>query len=820
MKLKQSLNGPANDSSMKKNKPKLEQFAPGWPGIPPRWTSSAKSGVGTAMHADAKVWFTLSHGILNEIYYPDVDQACTRDLGMLITGKGGFFSEEKRQTHSEIRYAAEGVPAHHVVNTCNQGSYRVEKDIIADPRLNAIHQRIRFTPLKGQLTDYHLYALLAPHLKNRGMGNTAWVGEYKGISVLHAERDGTVLAFACSVPWLKKSVGFVGMSDGWQDLTQHGQLTWGYSRAENGNVALVGEIDLRKSGGLFVLSVGFGGTDQEATQQVVSGLQGDFDKSLSTYTAEWQVWQKSLLNLNGSEKGGRNLYRRSTAVLRSSESKASPGGIIASLSIPWGFAKGDDDLGGYHLVWPRDLAETAGALLAAGDLDGAKRVLRYLESTQLEDGHWPQNMWLNGAPYWNGIQMDETAFPILLLDLAYREKALRHEDIRKHWQMVRKAVGYLVLNGPVTQEDRWEEDPGYSPFTLAVEIAALLAAADIADMNNESNLAKFLRETADIWNASIERWTYARGTGLARRIGVEGYYVRIAPPEVADAASPAGGFVPIKNRPPGQSSEPATQVVSPDALALVRFGLRSPDDPRIVNTVKAIDELLRVDTPFGPSWHRYDDDGYGEHEDGSPFDGTGIGRAWPLLTGERAHFELEAGRNSESEKLMKALESFANDGGMISEQIWEAPDMPERELFLGRPSGSAMPLVWAHAEYIKLCRSMRDGKVFDKPPQTYGRYIVQKTESPHALWRFSHKCRSIPKGKILRIEVRAPAMVHWSPDNWKTVEDFHTSDSGFNLHIADLPTDTLASGSIVRFTVFWKEARHWEGTDFAVEVEN
>jgi glucoamylase len=288
---------------------------------------------------------------------------------------------------------------------------------------------------------------------------------------------------------------------------------------------------------------------------------------------------------------------------------------------------------------------------------------------------------------------------------------------------------------------------------------------------------------------------------------------------VGEAASPAGGFVPIKNRPPGQSSEPATQIVSPDALALVRFGLRSPDDPRIVNTVKAIDALLKVETNFGPTWHRYDDDGYGEHKDGSPFDGTGVGRGWPLLTGERAHFELEAGRRLESEKLMKTFESFANDGGMISEQIWDAPDMPERELFFGHPSGSAMPLVWAHAEYIKLCRSMHDGKVFDKPPQTYERYVVQKTESPHALWRFSHKCRSIPKGKVLRVEVRARAIIHWSPDEWKTTEDLHTNDSGFNLHVSDLPTLTLAAGSVVRFTFFWKEAQRWEGTDFEVEVE-
>ena len=416
--------------------------------------------------------------------------------------------------------------------------------------------------------------------------------------------------------------------------------------------------------------------------------------------------------------------------------------------------------------------------------------------------------------------MDETAFPILLAEMAYREKALKREELSGFWPMIKMAVGYLVLNGPVTQEDRWEEDPGYSPFTLAVEVASLLAAADIADLNSESTLGTFLRETADLWNSSIERWTYVTGTDLARRIGVDGYYVRIAPPDAGDAASPARGFVPIKNRPPGDSTEPAAEIISPDALALVRFGLRAADDPRVVNTVKAIDALLKVKTPFGPVWHRYDDDGYGEHDDGSPFDGTGVGRGWPLMTGERAHFELEAGKTAEAEKLLKTFEAFANRGGMISEQVWDSADIPERELFFGRPSGSAMPLVWAHAEYVKLCRSLKEGKVFDKPLQPYERYVVQKTDSPFALWRFSHKCRSIPKGKDLRVEVRFPALIHWSRDNWKTMFDVPTLDSGLRLHYADLKTKDLLPGDIIRFTFFWKEAGRWEGADFAVEIES
>ncbi len=267
----------------------------------------------------------------------------------------------------------------------------------------------------------------------------------------------------------------------------------------------------------------------------------------------------------------------------------------------------------------------------------------------------------------------------------------------------------------------------------------------------------------------------------------------------------------VKNVVAAEDTRLAKHLVSPDALALVRFGLRAAEDPRILDTAIVVDALLKVETPSGAAWHRYNDDGYGEHEDGAPFDGTGVGRAWPLLSGERAHYELAAGRATAAKELLAAMGSFASEGGLISEQIWDSPDIPEHDLHFGRPSGSAMPLVWAHAEYLKLRRSLDDGRVFDLPPQPVRRYLTEATVSPRMVWRFNHKIRSLPGGKVLRIETLAAAVVHWSADGWRTVQDATTHDTGLAMHIADLPTQALPDGREINFTFYWPDADRWEG---------
>ena len=336
--------------------------APGAPGGTPRWTSSAKSGVGTALSAVSRVWFTISHGILNEVYFPRVDQACIRDLGLIVTDGRGFFAEEKRDCTFEVESIADGVPAFRLVNTHRGGRFRIVKRIITDPRSDVVLQQIALEDLTGE--GLRLFALLSPHMVNCGAHNRAWTGAYKGHGMLFAEGRGTYLAMAADRPFLAASVGFVGASDGWRLLSRDGHLAEQYDTAMDGNVALTAELPVSAHHPV-VLALGFGSSEAAAGFHAHSSLLTPFETVLNDYAASWRTWQAGLRPLERKARG-HNMYRVSTAVLRSHESPNFPGGLIASLSIPWGFSKGDDDLGGYHLVWPRDLAETAGALLACG----------------------------------------------------------------------------------------------------------------------------------------------------------------------------------------------------------------------------------------------------------------------------------------------------------------------------------------------------------------------------------------------------------------------------------------------------------------------
>ena len=826
--------------------------APGGPGTEPRWTSSAKSGVGTALDSRSRIWYTISHGIVDEVYYPRVDQANTRDFGLLVTGSDGFFSEEKRDTESTVHLLGAGVPGYRLMNRCRSERYEIEKTIITDPERSVLLQRVRFRALVGVPADYRMFVLLAPHIGNQGYGNDGWVDSYKGIPMLFARRSDVSLALMCDVGWKAASAGYVGVSDGWRQVRKAGFLTDLYTEARDGNIALTAEVQLgeqRREGdpavSEFVVALAFGGGPAEAAQRARMTLASQFERIEASFVRNWarfhehthgpvpsggmatpeesrrQASRELAAHAHESthahaskpkrkaERRKRtpvelpesvvDLYRMSAAVLAIHEDKSASGAVIASLSIPWGHSKGDHELGGYHLVWPRDLVNSAGALIALGHVVMARRTLRYLLSTQEADGRWAQNLWLDGTPYWNGVQMDEIAFPIFFAELLSRADQLADLD---PWPMIRSAAGFLVRHGPVTGQDRWEENGGYSPFSLAVQISALLIAADFADRSKAPELAELFRTTADAWNESIERWTYVSDTRLARECEVEGYYVRIAPPDVEDAQPASLGRIPIKNRPMGEHDAQYDDIVSVDALALVRFGLRDPHDPRIVNTVKVIDAKLRVLTETGPAWYRYNRDGYGEKADGSPFDLVGVGRPWPLLAGERAHYELAAGRPDVALQLLGVMRAQASDGGMLPEQVWDAADLPKLELFNGRATGGAMPLVWAHAEYAKLVRSLHDGRVFDMPQQTYERYVRARRVAELAVWAPHNRWRILRAGAGLRIQTTVRATVAWTVSGETAQREVITRDTTLDqVWIADIPTAALAAGAVIRFAI-------------------
>lgn len=518
------------------------------------------------------------------------------------------------------------------------------------------------------------------------------------------------------------------MNDGWRQVKTHHCLEEICDQASHGNVALTGEIELSKSGGEAVLAIGFGSVFAEAAHNARAGLLEDFERTLAAYSSSWRAFHEQCLTLEAPRRDTFDLYRTSTTVLRIHESKRFHGGVIASLSIPWGQTKGDKDIGGYHVVWPRDQFHAAMAMLASGNVASARQTLFYLMTTQDADGGWPQNMWVDGAAYRRARQSDQTGAFLILAHRLEEDAALGDID---PWPAVKKAAEKLLQEGPVTDQDRWEENRGYTPYTLGLIIAGLIVAADFAERRGDDDLAGRCRKTADTWNECLDCWLYVRGTALARRVGVDGYYVRLAPPEVKDPEDLKRLTVTLKNYdPPEKGTFRAAEIVSPDALALVRYGLRAPNDLRIENTVKVIDAVLRTETTSGPAWRRFNHDGYGETLDGKPFDGkNGIGRSWPLLTGERAHYELARGNREEAERLLEAFARQASAEGLFPEQIWDREDIPDRDLFNGQPSGSAMPLVWAHAEFVTLLRSLKSGYIFDCPRLVQERYAATVAEN-------------------------------------------------------------------------------------------
>ena len=446
----------------------------GAPGMEPRWTHGNKNGVGTAYSASSKIWFTLFGGIVTEVYYPTVDRPQIRDLQYLITDGKSFFHEEKRDLESKVERLSGYTLGFRCTNSDPAGRYTITKEVMTDPYLPCLLQRTRVTgPNEEFLKALKIFALCAPHLEVGGYGNSGYVTTVNGLTFLMAQKAGVWLALFSTLPFARTSCGYVGTSDGWTDLHDNFEMDYQFARAANGNVALTGELDLSKTRE-FTLAAAFGGSEHRAITNLMQSLGVPFDEHLTHYKKQWEDAGAHCGPLPKASHDGGNLFRSSYSLLLAHEDKAFPGAIIASLAIPWGEAKGDQDQGGYHLVWTRDMVNSATALLAAGDTATPLRALIFLAVSQHEDGGFAQNFWVTGKAYWNGIQLDEVAFPIMLAWRLYCAKGLGDFD---PYTLVLKGAAYLIRNGPVTQQERWEEASGYSPSTLASNIAALICAS-------------------------------------------------------------------------------------------------------------------------------------------------------------------------------------------------------------------------------------------------------------------------------------------------------------------------------------------------------
>ena len=787
----------------------------GRPGIEPRWTRGDKDAIGTAYSASSRLWFTLAAGIVNEVYFPTIDRPQIRDLQYLITDGESFMHDERRHLKSTTKELSNCTLGYQITNTDPDGRYQIEKQVITDPHYACLLIQTRVEANESIRDRLRLFALLAPHLGSVGWGNSGWVYRVGNRDILLANNGNYWLAMAATTPFVRCSCGYVGRSDGWTDLFDNLEMDWEFASAEGGNIALTGELNVRENPE-FTLGLALGYTRHNAVTTLLQALGVSFEEQRERYIEQWGRAQRRLRQVQGVGHHTERLYGISHSLLLAHEDKTYAGAMIASMSIPWGEGAGDDNVGGYHLVWTRDMVNSATGLLATGNIHTPLRALIYLACSQQADGSFHQNFWIDGEPYWQGIQLDEVAFPVMLAWRLHEAKALRDFD---PYPMVLQAAAYLICNGPATQQERWEEASGYSPSTLASNIAALTCAAAYARERGDHETAQFIQEYADFLESHIEAWTVTTEGSLLP--DVRRHFIRINPADPGDSngdENPNKARLVIRNRAPGQVAEfPAKDIVDAGFLELVRYGIRKAGDPLFEDSLRVIDAVLKVDTPYGPCWRRYNHDGYGQRVDGGPYQGYGKGRAWPLLTGERGHYELAAGRDPTP--YLRAMEGFACCGGLLPEQIWDEPDRPQQHLFLGKVTGSATPLLWAHAEYVKFLRSMLDGKVFDSIPVVVDRYTQPRRRIQLEVWKPNRKIAAVQAGATLRIQATSPFLLHWTLDEWQAVNDTQSTPVALGIEFVDIPI-VIAQRAPIRFTFFWPSDKRWEGADYSVTIRH
>ncbi|HEY9282479.1 MAG TPA: glycoside hydrolase family 15 protein, partial [Pyrinomonadaceae bacterium] len=701
------------------------------------WPSAGKTAVGTSDTPESKVWFTLRGGVMDEVYYPTVDVANTQALQLVVVSADGRTVETEADdaTH-RVELLDPRSLSFRQINTARSGAWTITKTYTTDPARPTVLIDVEFKGRGGE----RLYVYLDPSLANSGMHDSAWsggeaVGPSGGLShgaqfALASDADkASALAYSPRPTELgffgRVTNGYAGTSDGLTELRRAGRLETTYARAADGNVVQVAEISAdvpglaggplapgQASDTNFTLALGFGRAPEEALKNARQSLLKGFERTRAEYEYGWRKYVSGLRRVQPKYQ---RQFDVAAMVLKAHEDKTFRGAMIASLSTPWGGGASANEpvVGGYHLVWSRDLYQVATAFLALGDKASAERALDYLFRVQQKpDGSFPQNSWLDGRPFWGSLQLDEVAYPLILahtLGRADRETWAKH---------VKPAADFVVARGPYTPQERWEEESGYSPSTVAAEIAGLVCAAEIAGRNGDEPSAFVYLAAADEWARNAEAWM-ATSTG---RHGDGNYYLR-----VTENTDPDDGEPRELNNGAGTFDE--REVVDAGFLELIRLGVRRADDPLVAKSLRVVERAIKVGTPNGPGFYRYNRDGYGEMDDGRPwnFDGkyTGRGRLWALLSGERGQYELARGQLAAARARLDHMAGFANEGLMIPEQVWDSPRTPRPEFAFGEGTGSATPLAWSMAQFIRLAVNLEEGRNLDTPGAVAARYVKQ-----------------------------------------------------------------------------------------------
>jgi len=675
--------------------------APGAPGANATWNESNVQGFADSLGSASKVWYTVGNGELENVFYPQTDTPSTFGLQYIVTDGSSFTDTETANTSHAITLADPSgtSPVWQQVNTA--ANFTITKTYIADPSRSVVLIQTTFDN-RGS-TPLQLYADYLPQLNNQGMGNTGGTDSASGDLV---SSNGSVSsALAASANFTQTTSGYVGStSDGSAMLAGSHALTSTYSTAPSaGHIVQVAQIPVAATGSTtFTLALAFDSSQSAAVSDAAASLATGFSSLEGSFEQGWHSWLAGLNSPPASVTGNAQLqqqYYVSLMEVKADEDKTFTGGFVAAPNDPWGTSVSANNAGdhGYHVVWTRDEYQMASALLAAGDATDANAALQYIFAYEEESsGAVKQNTFLNGNTVFGSLQMDEVADPIIL---AWQLGATNSAD----WGHIQALANYLVSNGPSTPEERWEEAGGYSPATIAAEIAGLVCAASIAQANGATSQAATYQSTALSWASEVDSLTYTT-TGP---YGNGQYFLRITP----DGNPNSGASIGIAN---GGGNHDDRTVVDPSFLDLVRLGIKPATSADISNSISVVDSQIKVNTPEGPIWHRYDFDGYGETASGGDYTGAGVGNPWPVLTGERGEYDVADGNASAAQSMLATMAGAANSGYQISEQVWGGATGTGGFTF-GQPDNSSTPLMWAMAQYVRLATDISAGKDVDTP---------------------------------------------------------------------------------------------------------